>query len=185
MQITQIHERFVGTHIVDLHSGEILSTVKDSSGKKKLGTMDKYLGVDTKFPKECMTEEQLIESLSIIDGYILDNTSIYDSFLIENALAGNITIQQQVFLRNLANKVCAWNYVFSNTSKLAELGADKKSLARIIRELEVNWYIKILHKDKPYKGDMTLLVNPYLVWRGDKEYQRQHKSLWYGVDSKE
>jgi len=179
--IRQIKEHYVATHIVDDETGEVLISIPDTKKKKKVTSFDKYVGIDTRLPKDCMTADQLLDSLSVLDGYVKDRHRVNDTFIMENVVAGNLTIQQQVLLRNLAQQVCGWNYYFGTVKQLCTMGVDIKSLWRVVRCLEDGRFLKIVRKDIPYKGDICLTLNPILVWKGDNQYRENSKMNWYSV----
>lgn len=182
MNVRQIKEHYVGIHIVNTETGEIITTIPDTKKKKKVTSFDKYIGIETRLPKDCMTADQLTETLSVMDGYLNDPHRVNDTFLIENALAGLLTLQQQTFLRLVAQRVCGWNYYFGNIKELSTCGVDSKSLSRVLKTLETNLFLKVIRKDSPYKGDITITLNPLLVWKGDNQYREQSKMRWYGVN---
>lgn len=179
--IRKIREDYVALYIVDDETGEILTEIPDTRKKKKVTNFDKYIGIDTRLPVDCKTADQLIETLSVMDGYIKDKHRVNDTFIIENVIAGNLTLQQQVFLRTLAQQVCGWNYYFGTVQHLCTMGVDLKGLWRTIRALEEKRFIKLLRKDDPYKGDVCITLNPTLIWKGDNQYREAHKMSWYGV----
>lgn len=175
--IKQKHE---DTYVVDTTTGEIVLTIPHK--KKKLSTIDKYVGVDVKYPDDCMTKDQLQETLSVLDAYVNDKVKVNDTFLVENVVAKNLTLQQQIFLRNLSSCVCGWNYYIGTYDELCTFGVDKKSLKRVLSSVE-GLFIKIKHENLPYKGCIIIEVNPLLVWKGDNQHRESRKLKWYSVRS--
>lgn len=184
MRIREMTEPYVATHIIDEETGEILSSVTDTKKKKKVSSFNKYVGIDTRLPKDCLTVDQLLETLHIMDGYVgkKDKAKVSDTFLVENVLGGHITLLEQVFLRNLAQMVQGWNYYIGRLDEVVEVtGVAKKSIWRMLRTLEEKNFIKILRKDLPYKGDITITVNPLLAWNGDNQYRDNSRMAWYSI----
>ena len=178
--IRVIKEKYEDTYVVDTETGEIIATIPNTKPKKKVADIDKYVGVDVKYPDDCMTKDQLLDTLSVLDAYVGEKVNISDTFLVENVVAKNLTLQQQIFLRNLASSVCGWNYYIGNYDQLTTFGADKKSLKRMLSSL-TGLFIKIKYENKPYKGCIIMEINPLLVWKGDNQHREARKLKWYSV----
>lgn len=186
MQPSEIKSRFKSvqprhedTYIIDTYTGEVVG-VKENKRKPKFKGIEKEVGVDVKYPSECRTPDQLLETLSVLDSYIDNPLQINDTFLIDNAIAGNITISQQAFLRQLATKVCGWNYYIGDIQELCSLGVDRKSLSRMLKSL-TPMFIKTVRTNDPYKDCITLKLNPLMVWKGDNYRRSASKCDWYGI----
>lgn len=160
---------------VDRETGEMVARWR----QKKMPTFsDKYYGLDTKEIKDCNTKEQLIEVVSLFDGYTTGKTYVNDTFLTENVIAGNLTPKQLTFLRNLSKSVCVWNIYLGNRQELFSMGTDHKSLKRMLEELK--HFIRVEREDVPYKGDIRISIHPVVVWKGDMVWRNYYREKWYG-----
>jgi hypothetical protein len=180
--IKVIEDKYEDTYVVDTDTGELLAVIPNTKSKKKLTDINKYIGVDVKYPDDCMTGDQLLETLSVLDAYVRNKVKVNDTFLVENAVAKNLTLQQQVFLRNLGSAVCGWNFYIGTYDELSSFGVDKKSLKRTLESVE-GLFIKTKHINKPYKGCIILEVNPLLAWKGDNQFRESRKLKWYSIEN--
>jgi hypothetical protein len=179
--IKEIKEQYVATHIVDDETGEVLISMPCTKKKKKVTSFDCYIGKDTRFIQDCMTADQLLETLSVMDAYVNDPVKVNDTFIMENVVAGNLTVQQQILLRMLSKAVCGWSYYYGDIKSVCQMGVDQKSIWRALRSLEEKKMLKLVRKDMPHKGCICLKLNPLLVWKGDSQYRENSKLSWYSV----
>lgn len=147
--------------------------------KKLPPPSDKYVGIDTKEITDCYTEDHLIETISLLDGYVKDNVRVNDTFLTENVIAGFLSPTQLLLLRSIAQRVCAWNIYIGSRKELVEMGADSKSLRRMLNDLSA--FIRMESEDKPDKGCIKIHINPLVVWKGDNEWRTHAREKWYGI----
>lgn len=161
---------------VDPETGEM----SRRGNMKKLPTRsEKYVGIDTKEIKDCYTEDHLLETISLLDGYVKDRVKINDTFLAENVIAGLLSPAQLLLLRCVAQRVCAWNIYIGSRKELVEMGADPKSLRRTLNDL--NAFLRIDSEDKPDKGCLKIYINPLIAWKGDNEWRTHARETWYGI----
>lgn len=179
MEILQVKEDYVGTWIVDGETGRIISLVKDERVRPKIASFDKYVGIDTKFPANCLTEDSLLNALTPIDAYVKDkNTNVNTAFLLNSVLAGCLNKAEVNFIMLVANNLSGWNYYMTTMQSLIKSsGIDKFAISKVIKKLSPNT-IRVQHKDKPNKGCVVLKLNPLIAWRGDLIYRENAQQLW-------
>jgi len=139
---------------------------------------EKYYGLDTKTIEDCRTEDQLVEVVSLLDGYLKNaKVLVDDTYLTESILEGHLTRQELAVVRYVAKRVCAWNIFIGTKQEIINLGVDPKSLARVLRGIDK--FIKVLETDVPYKGCIKLTVNPLVAWKGDDRWLETITHRWY------
>lgn len=161
-------------------TGEVIEMIKNHKTKKKVSDITKYVGVEVRYPKDCLTEDQLLETLLILDAYVTNAARVNTHYLVESMAAGYITPQQQTFLYNLAKNLSGWNIYIGTREELYKWGIDSKSLKRVVSSLEGN-YLRLVSENIPYKGCIILHINPLIGWRGDLQVRDQRKMDWYEV----
>lgn len=176
------NDKYDDTLIFLESTGEIIETIKNHKPKKKVNPIDKYVGVDVRYPKDCLTEDQLLETLSVLDAYVKDKPKINSRYLVESMSAGYITGQQQTFLFNLCDHLTGWNIFIGTREQLCTFGVDSKSLKRLLTSLSPK-YLQVVSENIPYKGCVIIQVNPLIGWKGDNQIREQKKLDWYGVEA--
>lgn len=180
MNVTNIKEDYVGTWVVDVDTGEVVSFVPDTKKKPRVAPFDKIIGVDTKYPSDCLTKDSLLNALSVIDPYVFDGKSKVDSeFLLLSLTEGHITKSEATLLTKLAKNLSGWNYCITTIQELIEqTGIDKFTISKTLKNLTPNLLV-VTHKDKPNKGCVVLKINPIIAWRGDLSYREPAIQSWY------
>ena len=181
-KIKVITDKYDDTLIFSEYTGEIIKIIKNDKPKKKVNPVDKYIGVDVRYPKDCLTEDQLIETLSVLDAYVKDKPKINTRYLVESLAAGYITPQQQTFLFNLCENITGWNIFIGTREQLYTFGVDSKSLKRVLSSLSPE-YLQVVSENTPYKGCVIIQVNPLVGWKGDNRIREQKRLDWYGVNT--
>lgn len=163
-------------------TGEIIEMIKNTKTKKKVNPITKYVGIEVRYPKDCLTTDQLLETLTLLDAYVVGKARVNTHYLVESMAAGYITPQQQTFLYHLAKSLTGWNIFIGTREDLCKWGVDSKSLKRVMSSLEEN-YLRIVSENIPYKGCIILHISPLIGWRGDLQVRDQRKMDWYKVGS--
>jgi len=179
-RVKVLTDKYDDTLIFSEDTGEIIQIIKNDKPKKKVNSIDKYVGVDVRYPKECLTEDQLLETLSVLDAYVKDKPKINTRYLVESMSAGYLTGQQQTFLFNLCENLTGWNIFIGTREQLCTFGVDSKSLKRVLTSLSLK-YLQVVSENTPYKGCVIIQVNPLIGWKGDNQIREQKKLDWYGV----
>lgn len=147
--------------LIDDLTGEIVET-KKPKGKKS--HYKKYIGIETKWPSECKTQDHLIESLENIDPYIKNKPLINSKYLLACAVS-HYTKRQIKLITFLAENITAWNYYIGSIKHLSEC-IESKHLAEVLKSLE-GTILSVSYRNIPFRGDIVIRVNPLLSWRGD------------------
>lgn len=172
--------RYEGIYFVDEGTGEIV--YHHPVAKKKVSNFDREVGVDTKYPEQCVTKESLLDSLSVMDAYLdLQTTINFESILKSTHIKGGMTTQESKLVNHLCTNICGWNYYIGNLADLISCDVSSKNISSVLSSLESKYAIKILHRNKPLRGDIVLKVNPVYAWKGDVEYRSSRILTWYGV----
>lgn len=180
MNIVTVKEDYVGTWIVNPDSGEVLGVVESHKHKPRVAPFDKYVGEDVKHPSECLTEDSLIASLSVIDAYVKDSKPKVNSELIlESILTGNLSKSEASVLAFVAKNLSGWNYYITTVNDLSVgSGVDKTNISKAVGKLTDN-LLRVVIRDKPSKGCIVLKINPVIAWKGDITYRESSINNWY------
>lgn len=172
-------ERYDGVVVFDDETGEVF--YHSPAKTKKVSSFDKYVGVDTKYPEECITRESLIESLSVLDAYVQDDKIwMASDMLVEAVAQGLVTPQQLKLIRHIIKNLTGWNTYIGSIRDLCSCGIDSRNMTRLLTELSPQM-VRIVQRNKPLKGDIVLQVNPFYGWKGDNEYRTMKLNKWYKI----
>lgn len=171
-------DKYEGITVYDEDTGEVF--YHQPARKKKLADFDKYVGVDTKYPNECITKESLLESLSVLDAYLDKGVSIASDMLLDSVVQNLITPQQLKVIKHVASNLTAWNIYIGTTKDLYTSGVDEKSMKRVLDDLYPN-ILRVTSRNKPFRGDIIIRISPFYAWKGDNEYRTASLYSWYGM----
>lgn len=174
--IQTLNNKQDGVLVFDDCTGEVF--YHHPAKKKRLGRFNKYIGMDTKYPSECITKDSLLESLCVIDAYIGTTTRIASDMLVESVSQGLLTPQQLKLVKHIANNLTGWNMYIGSTKDLYSCGIDERNLKRVVDDLSPN-IIKVVSRNKPFRGDIVIQINPFYAWKGDNEYRSNNLEFWY------
>jgi len=162
--------------LVDKETGEMILR---SRTKKLPKFSEDYYGLDTELIQECKTEDQLLEVVSLLDGYTKTKVRVNDTYLAENVIEGLVTPQQLVLLRHIAKNLCVWNIYIGTKQEMLVSGIDAKSLKRTLDSLKA--FVRVEAADVPDKGCYRISINPIVAWKGDNQWRDYMKNKWYNV----
>lgn len=166
-------------YIFDKHTGEVLHKVPSTKPTKKVVSFSKYLGSDVKHFWECRTKESLIETLASIDGYVSSNKPSIASDMLVTALASDCFNKTELKLFSyILNNLTGWNEYIGRLDDLTASGVDAKYINRTLKDLSPH-AIRIVERNKPFKGDIIIQINPFYGWKGDNEYRTSSLQSWY------
>lgn len=181
MTIQTITNKEDGTLVFDDETGELHVHLPNTKPKKKVTNFDKYIGIDTKYPYDCVTKESLIEVLSVMDGYVNDDRiSIASDMLLEATIQNLLTPQQLKLIKHVITNCTGWNIYIGNIKDLCSCGIPEKNLSRVLNELSPHVF-KIREKNKPFRGDIVIEFNPFYGWKGDNELRSMRLNSWYAL----
>ena len=92
---------------LNMETGELVDSSSPESSTHKLRTtsMKKYVGIDTKWPSECLTIDHLMESLSQLDSYAHGKVEIdYQTPETKHLLLKLLTHEEWMMLQWLSQK---------------------------------------------------------------------------------
>jgi len=164
---------------LNIETGEILSKKDISKGKVK-HEIDCYVGIDTKFPSECLTQDHLLEAIGALDGYLHKSPKVNYSALLKSVTDSLLTVKESGIISYLSEHVTAWNYYIGRVCDLDHIISDKKNLNKYLKELEKQGLIKIEHKGFFYKDSVVIRISPFYVWKGDMSLRGNEIRSWYG-----
>ena len=166
-------------------TGEIMYSHKDMKKPRKVANVKEYVGwkcgdgAYTPFPSECRSPEHLIESVSNLDGYVADGcaVSISHELLALSVVRKYLTQQQLSILYTLAERVAAWNYVYTSIQELCDiLGIGKTNIMKTLGALSS--YVQVERNEVRGRGHMVLRIHPAYVWRGDVSFRNVTTQRW-------
>ncbi len=126
----------------------------------------RYVGMEVRYPSECVTEDQFKESLAALDGWYYLNTEIHYGHLFEMLADGRVTQQQARLLEFVAQNIVGWNYTVTTVKKMREcVGVDSSNFSKLLKSLSPH-YLRVCHYNKPDRGNVVLQINPSIAWAG-------------------
>ena len=177
MDVKTIENKHEGTTVFDVSTGEVL--YHKNPKKVKVTSFDKYVGIDTKYPYECITKDSLIDCLSVMDGYVKDKPYVTSHNLLD-ALNNNLLTPQQIkLITHIVMNLAGWNIYIGSVKDLCSCGIQESNIARLIKSMEPN-VLRVKYRNKPYRGDIVIEVTPSYGWRGDIRYREMRTNTWYG-----
>lgn len=176
MGIVKVESKKVGLHLVDDETGEI--HYSEEPVKKKVTSFTKAVGVDTKYPRDCVTKESLLTSLSVMDGYLYSDTKINIDYILESVISNTITAQEAALIKHITLNLVGWNYYIGNIKDLCLSGVTAKNISSVLNKLNPNT-LRVLHRNTPFRGDIVIIINPKYAWKGDMQYREAKLIHWY------
>ena len=177
MQVKTLESRHEGTTVIDTETGELLYYKKPKS--VKVTSFDKYVGVDTKYPYECVTKDSLLDCLSVMDGYVKDKPYLTSHNLVDALNQNMITPMELKLITHIVMNLTGWNIYIGTVKDLCSCGIQESNIARLIKGLEPNG-LRVKSRNKPYRGDIVIEVSPIYGWKGDIRYREMRTTSWYG-----
>ena len=163
-----------------VETGEVVDLHELKKGKKQVVSFSKAVGVDVKFPYECITTDSLHSTLDVMDAYYKNKPKINFEYLLDSVTSGYITRSELSLLRVVADNLSGWDIYIGSLKQLGTCGITPTNLAKAVK---VSKNLRVLSRDKPFKGDIVLEVNPLVAWKGDTEYQQSRIKTWYSTNS--
>lgn len=164
--------------LVDINTGEIVDTTTPSRRKGRAASTRKAVGLDTKYPCDCVTVDSLLDALYNLDSCLHYKPLVDHAYLTDAIVQKMLTINEVALLNFLCMHLVGWNYWIGNVVSLQEL-VTKAHVARTLRELEAKNALRVMHRDKPFRGDMVIKVHPVIGFRGDTSFRQMCLSSWY------
>lgn len=177
MNVKTLESRHEGLVVFDTETGELLYHKKPKS--VKMGNMDKYIGIDTKYPQDCITKDSLIECLSVMDGYINDKPYLTSHNLLDALNQNLITPQEVKLITHIVMNLTGWNVYIGTVKELCACGIPEANISRLLKGLDPN-VVRVKYRNKPFRGDIVLEVSPMYGWKGDIRYREMRINSWYG-----
>lgn len=163
--------------VVNTETGEVVSKVHT---KEKFAPLPlvftekgKYVGVDVKYPSECLCAEQYFDAVCQLDGLATNKVKVNTEMVLDNVAEGLWSVGDVKMIKFLSLNVVAHNRVFTTTKEIEESLNMKAS--NVSRWFKNNTGIcKIVKK----RGTLILDINPVLMYKGSEEWRSYHLSVW-------
>ncbi|MGY4816157.1 hypothetical protein ACVNP3_09440 [Pseudomonas chlororaphis subsp. piscium] len=167
-----------GLFIVDALTGEIIDQALNKPAeavKVATNVVDKYVGIDTRFPSEVRDAAELIEATEVHDPF-LKNLSVDYQKLFELMDYGKPVSETMVF-RYLCEHLTAWNCWIGSMDELAEAfpHLSQRSLFAILKNLEDGL---IRRTSKGSRGPSIIRVHPWYAFRGATYIRDELLARW-------
>ena len=162
-----------------METGEIVDSSSPQSKKLRTTSITKYVGIETKWPTQCLTVDHLMESLGQLDGYVHHKPIVQYELLNQHMIQGMISQNEWTLLHWLCQHLHGWNYWIGDVDMLQAVLGAKVQARRTMASLIDKGLVRVLHKDKPQRGCRVLLVNPTLAWKGAYLFQNNAVQRWY------
>lgn len=164
------------TEYINTATGEIVDTSTPRQ-RGRVASVRQYIGMDTKYPSECVTADSLLEALRNIDACLHYKPNIDYAFLTDSLTDKHLSVQEVSLLTKLGKELVAWNYWMGNRATLAEQVDGR--VRRTLQSLIQNGMVRLLHENKPFKNDLVLLVNPMVAFRGSYLFRESAIRRWH------
>lgn len=163
--LTFVHNE-KGLFVISLETGEILDqqlSLSCDEGKVYSRKIDKYVGIDTRFPAHSRDAAELVEATAVHDPFIR-NLDIHHEALLDLLQHSINATELQVF-RYICSSLTAWNYWHGSRKELADQlpKLSKSSLYAILQKLEQGLISNI---SKGSRSSLLLQVHPWYAFRG-------------------
>lgn len=165
---------------VSIETGEILSK-REITKKNKKHLIELYVGIETKFPCDCVTSDQLLECLTALDNYIDVDVKVNTSALLTMVTDGTMTVKESAVMLYLASKVLGWNYYIGRMCDMEHIVSNSKNLGTLVKGLEAKGLIRLTHKGFFYKDSVVITISPFYVWKGNVALRQFEVQYWYGA----
>ncbi|MNF78125.1 hypothetical protein D3C85_1257600 [compost metagenome] len=153
------------SEFINTETGEIVSSADPPRRKGRQASTRKEVGIETKYPDDCITEDSLLDTLRNIDAYVHMKPSVDYAYLTESLTGKFLTVNEVATLQLIGVSLTGWNYWIGNIQDFhAVLPA--AHVARTLRGLTLKNTIRVLHRDKPWRGCMVIKINPVIAFRG-------------------
>lgn len=164
---------------IDTSTGEIVDTTTPRS-RVKVASTKQVVGVDTKYPTECITADSLLEALRNLDAHLHHKPMISYDYLTDSLTQKLLTVQEVELLAHLSKTLTAWNYWIGSRGEL-DTAMPKMKTRRTLQALVDKGMVRILHTDKPFRHDLVLKVNPVVAFRGGHIFRETSITGWYSA----
>jgi len=178
------HEDEQGVSIVDQSTGEVLLFILSYKKQARPHSFNTYVGEDTKYLSECITQEEFNLVFKAMDSY-RDKKYVSYQHLTDSVACGLITAQELALLSYMSDRVVGWNYYTGKLSDLAvAAGVKPNHLSRLVDKLSPN-LVRVVHRKKVMNDQgvsewhVVVKVNPVIVWKGDLQYRDNAIRSWY------
>lgn len=172
-----LHDKYTGKVVFDNETGEIFHFEKFRG--KKVPSIQKYVGIDVKYPSECITRESLLESISVIDYYLSNAPTINYPHIVESMQKVDLSKRESELLIYIGKNLSAWNTYIGSTEDLTESGIGSNHISGMLLQLQRKHALEIIARHKPQRGNIVLRINPMFAWKGDNEFRNDAKTRWY------
>ena len=169
-----------GKQLIDIDTGEIVDLEEVKKNKKRVTSFNKEVGVDTKFPYDCVTEDSLKITLDVMDAYHNNKAYVNHEYLTESIVGGFMDKSELSLLLHMTKHLSGWNIYIGTVQDLAKCGTDISNLAKLIKKSK---NLRIVRRHKPFRDCIVIEVNPLVAWKGDTEYRELRLKTWYAPET--
>lgn len=157
----------------DMVTGEWIETTIPPPNRRKRKI--KYtIGEDTKYPKYATSGEELYEIAKALDSFHWRDLEINHWALVESLRLKLLTPTEIEIIVALAEQVKSWNVCFCHISSFP---CHEKSAYKFLKQLQP-WSLRL---ESNANGYLKILINPFLVWKGDQYRREKHIKDWYTI----
>lgn len=181
MEFKNVRDKDSGkVFVVNTETGEIVSDVDIKKPKVMplphvFTKKSKYVGIDIKYPSQCMIADQYFDSVRQLDGLVNNKVKISTDLIVDAVSDGWMTKNDVKILKFLATRVVAHNRAFTTVKEIEE--ATNIKSAHVSRWFSENTGVcKVLQN----RNGFVLEINPSLVYKGSEEWRSYSLSVWLG-----
>ena len=158
-----------GSFAVDIRTGEVLAQVLEKPRGVHCNVIDRYVGLDTRYPAEARDAAELVEAVSVHDPF-MGVLCVGHERLLALIRMGHPTTDVLVF-QHLCENLAAWNCWYGSIDDLAQAvpGVGRRALLASLSNLEQGL---IKRPKKGARGAQFIHTHPWYAFRG-AEYIRE------------
>lgn len=162
-----------GMILRDDETGEIIDF--EPYQKVRSHKKDKYIGLETKWPYEARSVEELKELAQELDSFHWRELEVNHWALAHSVAQGFMTETDLTIVLALCEKVQNWNVWYGHIS---DIPCHEKNRRKFLNKLSP-YALQIRQENMIYKGDLHITINPLFVWKGDMMRREGAITKWY------
>ena len=120
----------------------------------------------------------MLDSLKNLDACLHYPVAIRFDIISKSIIQKHLSVQEAAIVEIIAEHLCAWNYYIGTLKDFYSV-VSSSNLSKVFQALEEKSAIHVLHKNKPFKYDIVIKLNPLMAWKGTFKYREQAINNWY------
>lgn len=144
--------------------------------------VDKYVGIETKYPTECLDKKELLLAVRQLDGRIKNKVMIDAMYILDCVSLGLLTPKESLGLQKMFQYLVVWNYGFCTKQDIISQGiTTSKNYSRWQTAMLPYFKLEVIHEGLNH---YRVIFNPVLIWKGDIRLQLASINNQYKANTK-